>query len=410
MKKNIFKTSFLFLFSALILNSCQDKCFYYEDSIEYHEILGDVSDVKNSFAVKTDFAIKKPGTIYTYNQYLLVAEKNEGIHILNNANPASPIPLKFIQLKGNSSFVVANNILLAENGADLLSINISDLNNITLENRVEGVNNDVLRGNNKLVIGYNEVKIRKKVECNGSFRERNNMMADAISSPAINVNAGKGGSMAKFTVLGNYLYIAHSSKLLPLNISNPSSPVKKLSISFTEGNVETIFPYKNFLYFGTSSGVLVYDCASNPEVPKYRNTLRHAIGCDPVIVSDDICFSTIRNGTACRNNNTVNELNIYDVKNVSMPIQLRNVPMDNPYGLGIKNDVLFICQANKGLTVLNWNAANKNVTLKHNYNDIHAYDVIVNGNTLIVTAENGLFQFDCTDTDNIRYLSTLVNF
>ena len=84
--------------------------------------------------------------------------------------------------------------------------------------------------------------------------------------------------------------------------------------------------------------------------------------------------------------------------------------MEEPYGLGIKDDLLFICQGFKGLYVYNYDKNTYNVTLRHSYPDIHAFDVIVNGNTLIITADNGLFQFDISNKDNLVYQSKLVNF
>ena len=404
------KLIFSLLFIVSFFNSCQDECYYYQEVTEYHEILENLDTVKNSFSVVNDFAIKKPGNIYTYNQYLFVEEKNLGIHILDNSNPASPIPLKFIKLKGNSDFAVANNILLADNGTDLLSINISDLANIKIDKRTENINPDVLRPNNKVVTGYNEVKVKNKISCQNNNRFMQSSASPTMAGSSNPVSAGKGGSMAKFAVLGQYLYIANASVLHPIEISNPSNPIIKPTVSFVTNNVETIFPYKNYLYFGTGNGVLIYDCSGSPQVPAYKTMLSHALGCDPVVVSDDYCFSTVRNNTACRNGNTVNSLFIYNISNVNAPIYEAFKSLESPYGLGVKGNLVFICQADNGLTVYQWDPLSKAITLKHKYPDIHATDVIINTNTLIVTAENGLFQFDCTDPDNIQYLSTLSAF
>ncbi|MES2617340.1 MAG: hypothetical protein V4613_05650 [Bacteroidota bacterium] len=414
MAKNIFGKLFAIATIAFVFNGCEDKCYYYQEEIEYQEILTNVDEVKNSFEVVADFAIKKPGNIYSYQSYLFVAEQNEGIHILNNTNPASPVPLKFIKLKGNANFAVANDVLLADNGADLLSINFADLNNIKIEKRTENVNPDILRPDNKILSGYKEVKVKRKIPCEDNNRFGSNQSISPVFSSSAGgggtVSTGKAGSMAKFAVVNNYLYIAHSAVLQPLNISDPSHPIKLQKIQFSSDNIETIFPYKDYLYFGTSSGVLIYDCSSNPEVPVYRRTLSHALGCDPVVVSEDFCFSTVRNGTACRWGNTINSLYVFNVTDVNKPFFVNEVGLTNPYGLGVKDNLLFICQAESGLSVFNWNKLTGQVTLKHNYPDIHAYDVIVNDNTLIVTADNGLFQFDCTDPDNIKYLATLSNF
>jgi len=138
---------------SLIQFSCQDKCYYYDILEEHIPVLEDLTTITSSYSVREDFPIEKPGNIYTYGELLLVGEKFKGIHILNNSNPSSPQPLKFIDLKGNGNFSIQNNILFAENGPDLLSIDISDIQNIQLLNREKDVNLSQKRGD-KFIVGY----------------------------------------------------------------------------------------------------------------------------------------------------------------------------------------------------------------------------------------------------------------
>lgn len=389
-----------------LLNGCEDKCFYYVDRVNFDPILQPLSEIKSSFEVQSDYAISKPGNIYSYKNYLLVSEKTKGIHILENSNPANPLPLKFIQLKGNTNFSVVNDILLADNGPDLVSIDIHDLNDIRLVNREENINNENIRGDQFIVNFVRTIK-KEKVECSNNGRNRG-FMSDGISSSggANPISTGKGGSMSKFAVIDNFLYIVNSSELMPFDVTNPSKPLKKLKIGLAASNIETLFPYKTFLYMGASDGVHIYNTGASKESPGFVSTITHFYGCDPVIVDRDYAFSTIRGGTTCRTTN-VSALNIYNVSNPISSNWVNSMNLEEPYGLGIKDDLLFICQGTKGLYVYNWNIQTQNVSLRHSYPDIHAFDVIVNGNTLIVTADNGLFQFDISSKDNIVYLSKL---
>jgi hypothetical protein len=363
--------------------------------------------------VSEDFKISKPGNIYTYGDLLLVGEKFEGIHILDNSIPSSPKPLKFIHLKGNGNFAISDGILLAENGPDLLSIYIGDLNNIRLVKRTENVNTHFVRGN-QFVVGYNVEIKRVKKDCDERFNNSNRNMNNGVagfnttmSSSQQTLAKGKGGSMSKFSIINNYLYIVNSNTLIPIDITTAGNPQTKFNIGLASDDVETLFPYKEYLYMGTSSGVLIYNCKGSPEAPSYVNRLTHVVGCDPVIVDNDIAYSTIRNGSSCRGQNTVNALYLFNVANPSTATFMNQIPMIHPYGLGKKDDYLFICQGEEGLFVYKHVQNSSQVTLVHSYKDIHAIDVIVNGNTLIVTAENGLFQFDVTNPDAIKYLSEL---
>lgn len=396
----------LSLTCIILMNGCEDKCFYYIDREHFEPVLQPLSEIKSSFGVQSDYQITKPGNIYTYNQYLLVSEKTKGIHILDNTNPANPIPLKFIQLKGNTNFSVVNGILLADNGPDLVSIDISDLEHIELVNREENINNENIRGD-QFIVDYVRTIKKEKVECTTNSRNRG-FMSDVSSSGGGGnpISTGKGGSMSKFAVIDNFLYIVNSSELMPFDVTNPSKPLKKLKVGLTASNIETLFPYKSYLYMGASDGVHIYNTSTSKASPSFVSTITHFFGCDPVIVDKDFAFSTIRGGTECRTNN-VSALNIYNVINPSNSYQVHSVNLETPYGLGIKDDLLFICQGTKGLFVYNWDINTQSVSFRHSYPDIHAFDVIVNGNTLIVTADNGLFQFDISSKDNIVYLSKL---
>ncbi|HEX9958211.1 MAG TPA: hypothetical protein VGA96_13185 [Fibrella sp.] len=83
--------------------------------------------------------LKNPGKIYIKDHYLLVGESGNGFHIVDNTDPAKPRKLAFVSIPGNTDFAIKDNTLYANNGADLLTYNITDLNNIRLMKRLENV-------------------------------------------------------------------------------------------------------------------------------------------------------------------------------------------------------------------------------------------------------------------------------
>lgn len=78
-----------------------------------------------------------PGKIYAYGNYSLQVDNGLGIHIINSADPSNPQKIGFIQVKGCSEVSIKNNILYTNNMTDLVSINISDLNNVVVESRIQ---------------------------------------------------------------------------------------------------------------------------------------------------------------------------------------------------------------------------------------------------------------------------------
>ena len=80
--------------------------------------------------------------------------------------------------------------------------------------------------------------------------------------------------------------------------------------------------------------------------------------------------------------------------------------MENPYGLGIDNASLFICEGNKGLK--SFDASNPlDIKLQQHFKDINAFDVIPLNNILMVIGKEGLYQYDYTDKTNLKLLSVI---
>lgn len=80
--------------------------------------------------------IVNPGKIFTYNDFLIVTIIGEGFHVIDNENPASPQPLFFINIPGNSDVVVKDNIFFANNYNDLISFTFDANRNLQLIERM----------------------------------------------------------------------------------------------------------------------------------------------------------------------------------------------------------------------------------------------------------------------------------
>ncbi|MDQ3289751.1 MAG: hypothetical protein M3Q05_00525, partial [Bacteroidota bacterium] len=218
---------------------------------------------------------------------------------------------------------------------------------------------------------------------------------------------GKGGSMARFTINGNYLYTVGSSKMDIFNITDPGNPQKGTPVTLGSG-IETIFPYQNKLFIGSNSGMLIYSLA-NPAAPTYLSSYSHLRACDPVVVEGNYAYVTLRTNSnnPCGSTNT-NQLDVVDISNISMPKIQKSYAMQNPHGLGIDRSTLFICEGNYGLKV--FNAANPdkitNNQLTHMPN-LHAFDVIPLGKNLLVVGEDGFQQYDYSNPENLKFLSKI---
>ena len=219
------------------------------------------------------------------------------------------------------------------------------------------------------------------------------------SSDSTSSITGKAGSLAKYAVVGDYLYTVNSGVMDILDISDASKP-KKVSKVHLPWDVETLFSYKNYLYIGAETGVYIYD-NSNPILPTSIAEFSHVQSCDPVVVSDDIAYVTLNTGSTCWNNRRdTNRLEILDVQNPKKPKLIKTLELWSPTGLGVDGNKLFICDGEAGLKLFDINKTEGSqgveirLALKSSDAEIDCYDVIAHDNTLIVSNKEDIRQFD----------------
>jgi len=373
--------------------------------------------------VKSAQDIIQPGKLYFKDKIIYVNEYMKGIHVIDNQDPSKPKVLKFIEIPGNVDLAIKGNILYADSYVDLVAIDISNLDDIKEVARIEnafpymvpeytdGVLEEVSEEKG-IVVGWQKVEKTEEIDPNPNnyqyypyydmmyFAENSGVRA--VSTDSYQQSFGVGGSMARFTISSNYLYAVDYSTLRLFNISDITDPELESEINIG-WNIETIFPYKNKLFIGTMTGLLIYSL-NNPANPEYVSQFTHISSCDPVVVEDDYAYVTLRSGNLCGESEDL--LDVVDISNINNPFLLKEYPMVEPFGLGIDNSILFVCDGSAGLKIYNAEdplniAANKLIQ----YPDINAFDVIPLGDVLLMIAVEGLYQYDYSDLDSIHQLS-----
>ena len=213
---------------------------------------------------------------------------------------------------------------------------------------------------------------------------------------------GKGGSLARFAVTATHLYAVEDDALKVYQLMGNGALEKINEVQLSPG-VETIFVREHWLYLGTVDAMITYDIAT-PASPMFVSSYSHFVSCDPVVVQDTLAFVTLRT-YSCRPA-SVNHLEIINIKDPQQQVMLTSYSLNSPYGLGVDGDLLFVCEGESGLTVLNVKDP-MNVKLVKRYAEDDAYDVIPNDGTLILTGKDGVAQYDYTDPDAIKKLSLI---
>lgn len=424
--KNIKSMPALFaimIIATMFIGGCRDKIYEEVTYTANVPVYMGFKEFRSSVKTTSPRQLINPGKIYFKNNLLYINEQNKGIHIVDNADPASPEIIAFIDIPGNFDLAVRGNILFADSYVDLVALDITnpvkpvELDRLKdafpnvlppIENELPIAGIDFTKG---VIVGWDVKEHTETVERGSRLNKQwityDGMGVTEFASKEVNLtsmNTGISGSMARFTISNTYLYAVHNRVLKIFNIGKVPGMNAEDDIQLFR-MAETIFPYNNKLFLGTTTGMLVYGL-TNPSKPELISTFEHINSCDPVVVQGDLAYVTLRSGTKCEG--FTNQLDVVDISSIKKPVLKKSYQLFNPHGLGIDNNVLFICDGSDGLKVYD---ATDPMSIKANqlahFQDIRAFDVIPVNGILMMIGADGLYQYDYSNQDNMVLLSAI---
>ena len=131
-------SALLILASFFLFHSCQEPTKSIPDEVMGMApvySLADFNEIKMLEAQK----ILQLGKIYYKDSLIFAGETGRGVHIIDNTDPTDPQKIKFLQIYGSSDIAIKGNILYANNQKDLVAIDISNLEEIKVLKRLEGI-------------------------------------------------------------------------------------------------------------------------------------------------------------------------------------------------------------------------------------------------------------------------------
>ncbi|MGI9159945.1 MAG: LVIVD repeat-containing protein [Saprospiraceae bacterium] len=223
--------------------------------------------------------------------------------------------------------------------------------------------------------------------------------------------SGKSGSITRFTIHQGYLYALNPNEVLTYSLANPDKPelVHRLP---TDYGLETIIVYDQTIYLGSRSALYILGI-SDPAAPVILSRTPREIaffgGCDPVVVKENYAYSTIKIiENRCGNPNSQSALLVYDVREKNNPENVGVYFLNEPNGLGYKDNLLFICDEGADQIVafdisnpLELQSANISLPLED------PLDLIIDGNKMIVSARTEFQIYDLSDLSQIRQIGKI---
>lgn len=416
-------TSFLLFIgfgTILFLQSClQDSCNREYTYTAYLPIFKSYEEIRASVASQPAKAIEATGKMFVKGDWLFINEPFKGIHVIDNSNPSNPVNRGFIKIPGNIDLAVRGNYLYADSYMDLVTLDITDpLNAKEVDRELNALPvNATVHPDSGIVVDYREEIRTETMACGMNYRGWENVTFTDASTAALDMTAGTpgtpgsseapglGGSLARFSLANDHLYIVDSRNLHAYNVSTSSDP----SFTSTEQvgfDIETIWHNGFRLFLGSMTGMYIYDISSTPATPQYVSTYTHIRSCDPVVVQGNYAFLTLRNGTPC--GGFTNQLEVINISDITNPVVEHVYPMHNPIGVGVDQNTLFVCDNTEGLKVYD---ASDVATIDQNMVDyihnITAVEVIpvFYDDIAIIGTPQGIYQYDYSDPSNLVQLS-----
>ena len=383
----------------------------------YRPVLQKLSDVRSAVKIAAPTPIVVPGKIYVYGNSIFLVENGKGIHIIDNTNPVTPINKYFISIPGNYDIAVKGNTLYADCFTDLLAIDISNPANSSVQSFIPNLFPNRRNVKGYLIdSGYMPIAWIEKdttiqiglMEGQGIWRNGGfispifmDMMSLSNNSSAAKATNGTGGSMSSFAIVNQWLYTLSVNQLASIHIIEPTKMVvnNKQPLTFV---AETIYPFQDKLFVGSQTGMNIYSISS-PSSPNYLSGFSHARLCDPVIADNQYAYVTLRSTeNVCGGNR--NELDVIDVSNINNPTLVKVVSLVHPHGLSRDGNTLIICDGDAGLKIFDVSNP-KNPVLIQTIEMAATYDVIAENNIAIVSAKDGLYQFDYSKPSQTKLIS-----
>lgn len=412
MKKLLSCLFSIFILSTFFSGCIKDSCTREHTYTYFMPVYKTTAEVKANIKSNAARMIENPGKLFIRGNYIFLNEIDKGIHIIDNANPAKPVNVSFVDIPGNLDLAVNGNAMYADLYTDMVTLDISNPLNVVVKKYNEGVfpfrqyGYGFFGDTSKIITNWIGKDTTVIIDCSKGFFLSGMYLNNSFSSEASQFSSspvGKGGSMARFALTTNKLYTVSNSDLNVFNTSKAFEPNFITKVNLNNWSIETIFPMKNNLFIGSQTGMYIYDI-TNPNNPVEAGKFSHVQSCDPVIADDEYAYVTLRSGTACQGFS--NQMEVLKLNNLHDVQLVKTYPMANPHGLSKDGNLLFICDGKDGLKI--YDAANvHDIKLKKHVTGIHTYDVIAMNNIALVVAKDGFYQYDYTNVSDLKLISKM---
>lgn len=416
----------LFLAALFFLSSCKDKPITFLKA-NVPTLLPIDTWRATPIELESPRISEHMGKALLHNNYLFINEVLKGVHIYDNADPTNPINLGFLPIHANLEMVALGDFLYLDSYFDLLTFDISDINNPQLVDRQEDVFPFQLHRRfasfednlpsiafdqtTHIVQGWSIGEITGETEldntCEGvscSLSSFTSVRGRGFNSTAMIGGPAKSGINSRMVRRQDYLYTLGESQLrifqlpgIPLRQGEVSKDIRENSIQATDSN----------LWLGNHRYLTAYDL-TNPTAPVTFSFLFDFSQCQPLVTDGNRAYRTTYSSSHCRP--AVNQLHVMDISDLHSPDALKSYNMTHPEGLALDGNLLFVCEGEGGLKVYDRtdDLDLENHLMAH-LTDIQPHDVYAENGLATITCDGVIYQYSYADPENLVMLSAIIS-
>lgn len=380
------------------------------------------SEFRSSVTIDNSVTLENPGKVYLSGNLLFIVEELKGIHIYDNSNPASPVKKTFVKIPGVTDISVSGTKLYADSYIDLVVLDIGNLDNISvslrsnsrftylLPPRTNNLPTAVADKDKGVVIEWEVRSIKEKDIGNEYFMDYvgpgvilEKMNPAGASSGKSGDGIGANGSLPRFAIADDKIFIPTESEMFMYSLATLGNPVRALP-EYSLYDLKTISVSGKYMFLGTYYYSHLVDITSPLSIQPLLY-FDEVYSCSPFAVDDTLIFSTSRTGTFCGSSSNI--LSVISISDIQNPRLLKEYQMTAPLGFVKEGDILFVCDTYSGLTI--YDASDPlTMTIIKTYPEINAHNVLIYNDILVLLSNDGIYQYDYSDLQNITLLSSII--
>jgi len=194
-------------------------------------------------------------------------------------------------------------------------------------------------------------------------------------------------------------------RLRVYNIQNAANPIliQDINASYSD-NVKSLFIYDEHLYLRSDYSATSYSLAI-PESPERVGSNGFMSSCTPILFYKTYMFASAAKNPECGYNSS--SLDLIDISNKSRPNMVKSYSFEDPRGMAIKDQLMYLCDGVKGLLILDISNP-LNIQVLRTLDSIkNTFEAKIEGNTLFLNGSEAVYQYDCSDPLNLVLISKI---